>query len=702
MLLARPRFLACSARSLPLFGLAVLGCVPTPAEVVDDLTTTSADPTGTSAEPPDPSTTDTGVVPDGTSSMSTSATTSDTETAPGCGNGIAEADEECDDDDLADATCETLGLGGGTLACDAGCTYDPSGCGELPAAPVLALDFSPVKQFELSWAPVVDTDFYRLLESPDSMAPYVQVGDDIIGESISITVPLHFRYDASYVLSACNAFGCTDSDPVSVTASLAEAVGYFKSSSPDADDGFGFSLAISGDGNTLAVGAPEEDSNAIGIDGNDDDESRSNSGAVFVFTRDAAGAWMQQAYVKAAATGNDDDFGVSVALSDDGSTLAVGADLEDGNGTGTTGDATNNSSSNSGAAYVFVRDGAGAWSQATYIKASNTDNDDQFGFDVALSGDGDTLAVGARGEDSNATGIGGNQADGSASNSGAVYVFVRNGAGAWSQQAYVKASNTGQDDAFGWSVALSGDGATLAVSAEQEDGNATGVGGNQADDSEPNSGAVYVLVRDGVGAWAQQAYVKASNTEQDDSFGFDVALSGDGDTLAVGATGEDSNATGVGGNQADGSAPNSGAVYVLVRDAVGAWSQAAYVKATNAEQDDSFGVSVALSNDGSTLAVGAWQEDGGAVGLQGDEADDSASNSGGGYVLVRDGAVWSPHAYVKAPNTDQDDSFAWSIALSGDAATLAVGADWEDADASGIGGDQSNDAASNAGAVYLY
>ena len=141
-----------------------------------------------------------------------------------------------------------------------------------------------------------------------------------------------------------------------------------------------------------------------------------------------------------------------------------------------------------------------------------------------------------RREDSNATGIDGNQADNSASHAGAVYVFTRS-AGAWSQQAYVKASNTDADDAFSWSVSLSGDGNTLAVGARWEDSNATGIDGNQADNSAFESGAVYVFHAQRRVAWSQQAYVKASNTDGFDQFGGGdrgLSLSGDGNTLAVG------------------------------------------------------------------------------------------------------------------------------------------------------------------------
>jgi uncharacterized Zn-binding protein involved in type VI secretion len=137
-----------------------------------------------------------------------------------------------------------------------------------------------------------------------------------------------------------------------------------------------------------------------------------------------------------------------------------------------------------------------------------------------------------------------------------VYVFTRSGT-TWSQQAYLKASNTDAGDVFGVPVTLDGD--TLAVGAVLESSNATGVDGDQADNTAGGSGAVYVFTRSGR-TWSQQAYLKASNTDAGDRFGWSVAL--DGDTLAVGARLEDSNATGVDGDQADNSADDSGAMYV--------------------------------------------------------------------------------------------------------------------------------------------
>jgi hypothetical protein len=458
---------------------------------------------------------------------------------------------------------------------------------------------------------------------------------------------------------------------------------YGKMSNTGTYDQFGASVALSGD--TLAVGTSYEDSAAQGVGGNQDDDSAPGSGAVYVFRRSGS-AWLQEAYLKASNTGAGDSFGFSVALS--GDTLAVGAEGEDSAAQGVGGNQGDNTAVSSGAVYVFRRSGS-AWLQEAYLKASNTDAHDYFGYSVSLSGD--TLAVGARGEASAAQGVGGNQGDNTAVSSGAVYVFRRSGS-AWLQEAYLKASNTGLGDSFGGSVALSGD--TLAIGATGEDSAAQGVGGSQNDNTASSSGAVYVFRRSGT-AWLQEAYLKASNTGAEDFFGSSLALSGD--TLAVGAGTEDSAAQGVGGNQDDDSAENSGAVYVF-RLSGSAWLQEAYLKASNSNAYDVFGTSVALSGD--TLAIGATGEDSAAQGVGGNQDDDTASNSGAVYIFRRSGTAWLQGAYLKASNTGAVDLFGTSVALSGD--TLAVGAPEEDSAAQGVGGNQADDSAENSGAVYVF
>lgn len=394
----------------------------------------------------------------------------------------------------------------------------------------------------------------------------------------------------------------------------------------------------------------------------------------------------QQAYLKASNPGFFDEFGTSVAISSD--LVVVGSLSEDSNATGVDGNQLDNSATNSGAVYVFAHSG-GIWSQQAYLKASNTQNEDRFGISVAA--DGDTMAVGALYEDSSATGVDGNQLDNSAPDSGAVYIFVRNG-GIWSQQAYLKASNTGANDYFGRSVALLGN--TLIVGAYGEGSNATGVNGNQADNSAQSSGAVYVFTRSGT-TWSQQAYLKASNTDGGDLFGWSVALSGE--TLVVGAYGEDSFARGVNGNQANNSSSYSGAAYIFARFGT-TWSQQAYLKASNTGWQDEFGYAVAVSGD--TVVVGAHWESSNATGINGNQENDNADKSGAAYVFVHNGSTWNQQAYFKSSNSNILDQFGHSITIFGD--TIVVGAFGEDSNAAGINGDQLNNSFSGAGAAYVF
>ena len=457
---------------------------------------------------------------------------------------------------------------------------------------------------------------------------------------------------------------------------------YLKASNTDAEDHFGRSVAIWGD--TVVIGAPLEDSNATSINGDQGNSGQDfNAGAAYVFVRggdgwiqqaylkasnaeagdvfgasvamsentavvgatgkdDCDGAvyifvrngviWSQQAYLKASNDGNEwDEFGDSVAIS--GDTVVVGAPAEQSNATGVNGDESDDSAQDSGAVYVFVRNGM-SWSQQAYLKASNTDEYDGFGWSVSVSGD--TIVVGSPNEDSDATGVNGDQGNpptipegtNNFLNAGAAYVFVRSN-GEWSQQAYLKASNSGRFDEFGRSVAVSGD--TVVVGAPREGSDATGVNGSEGDwNTLWEAGAAYVFVRNN-GQWIQQAYLKASNTGHGDgdNFGRSVAVSGD--TVVIGAPLEDSDATGVDGSQGDvDDYFDAGAAYVFVR-AAETWSQQAFLKASNTDVDDRFGFALAISGD--TVVVGAAWEDGSATAVNGGQGN-GAPSAGAAYVFT--------------------------------------------------------------------
>jgi hypothetical protein len=493
-------------------------------------------------------------------------------------------------------------------------------------------------------------------------------------------------------------------------------VAYLKASNAEAGDQFGNggtllgdSVAISGDGNTIAVGAPKESSGAKGINGNQNDNSIYASGAVYVFTRGGAAGWTQQAYLKASNPAEAAEFGHIVVLSGDGNTMAVSAYFEPSAAKGVNGNQNDKSIPQAGAVYVFTRNGT-RWAQQAYIKASNTgeagvgDNfgdGDQFGFALSISDDGNTIAVGANAEDSSATGINGDQTDNSMISAGAVYVFARTGA-TWAQQAYVKPTNTFGNTQFGYSVALSANGNTLAVSSFDEGGISRLVNGPMTR-GRNGSGAVYVFNRN-AGKWTQDAYLKAENAEGNDSLGVAVAISDDGNTILTGSLDEDCLATGVnptGCGDDNASDTSAGAAYVFVRSE-GDWKQHAFLKASNTGKNDWFGSRIALSGDGNTLAIPAQLEDSNAKGINGDQKDDSATEAGALYVFTRSGDSWRQIAYVKGSNNEAFDEFGSSVALSRDGRTLVAGARGEDSAAKGINGNQNDNSADEAGAVYVF
>ena len=440
-------------------------------------------------------------------------------------------------------------------------------------------------------------------------------------------------------------------------------------------DIFGFSVAVSGD--TVVIGAPFEDGGSAGVNG-PADELAASSGAAYVFVRSGT-TWTQQAYLKASQVNEGDNFGYSVAVS--GDTVVVGAQREDGSATGVNGP-VNELAPNAGAAYVFVRNGT-TWSQQAYLKPSQVSTNDFFGRSVAISGD--TVVVGANQEDGSATGVNGPE-DENAANAGAAYVFVRNGT-TWSQQAYLKASQVSAGDTFGRSVAVSGD--TVVVGAYQEDGSATGVNGPE-DENASNAGAAYVFARSGT-TWSPQAYLKAIQVTPGDLFGCSVAVSGD--TVVVGAYNEDGSATGVDG-PVDELAGDAGAAYVFVRSGT-TWSPQAYLKASQAVAVDNFGFSVAI--DGDTVVVGANGADGGAPGTV--FPPGFSLDTGEAHVFTRSGTTWTPHAYLKAGLVSAHDQFGFSVAVAAD--TVVVGAINEDGSAVGVNGPV-DELSTSAGAAYVF
>jgi hypothetical protein len=287
-----------------------------------------------------------------------------------------------------------------------------------------------------------------------------------------------------------------------------------------------------------------------------------------------------------------DGFGLSVSIS--GDTALVGATGDDA------------PAFNSGSAHVFVRSGSG-WVEQAKLTASDGAEGDGFG---RVSVSGDTAVVGAPNDDAPYL------------NSGSAYVFVRSGR-SWSQQAKLTANDAVGQEAFGISVAVSGD--TAVVGAHV--------------DNAPllDSGSAYVFVRSGT-SWSQQAKLTASDVAAEVYFGASVAIAGD--TILVGAYGDDD------------AAINAGAVYVFVRSGT-SWSQQAKLTATDGALSYQLGRSVSISGD---TAVGGAPYGG----------------SGAAYVFVRSGSSWSQQAKLAVSSLQSDVNFGWGVSVDEDTAVVGV------------------------------
>lgn len=370
----------------------------------------------------------------------------------------------------------------------------------------------------------------------------------------------------------------------------------------DAGERFGASVAVSKIGDTIAVGVPEH---------------LEASGAVYVYQGSTP-----PTVVLPSNPHSSDRFGTSVALDDNGTRLIVGAPTEITRGSGVD-PATNTLGPDSGAVYMF--EGATLSTQLHFFKSFDELAGIQFGTSVALSGDGQTFAVGAIGENSTEIGVNGSQRTSmGATASGAVFMFLLVNS-AWTMDTYFKATNTHALASFGTSVALSTTGTTLAVGSSGESGAALGVGGDQQALSQPNAGAAYVYAKGAV--WMGGTYIKATNTGMGDHFGASLSLSPDGDALIVGAPDEQSTSTMIDGTQSDDGGTSVGAAYTYRHDDHGDWSVDHYLKASNAEARDAFGASVA-AGPGSLFVVGASGEASANAGLP---ADNSTMTAGAAY-----------------------------------------------------------------------
>ena len=513
-----------------------------------------------------------------------------------------------------------------------------SGVGfNISLAPSLSVNVAGIKTLNFSWSSISGATHFRLETNPDGNSGFTNLSllsttgivispnsTNIAQQTAQGVVAVHRYYlnvnNPQFGVRTCfttceagmrhNVVTVTNSTLNDMIGSLIRAPG---AGVGNFNDEFSWSLDLSGDGNTFIAGA-----SAFSGGGS------SNfvfDGAAYVFARNGS-TWAQQAFLQVppAFHSSNDFFGYSVSINANGNTVAVGANNDDGLSTLDT--------VNEGAVYIFGRSGT-AWTYVTDIRASNRQAGDLFGRAVSLSDDGNTLAVGATGEDD------------SAANSGAAYIFTRSGS-TWVQQAFIKAPDASLSAGarFGQVVTLSADGNTLAVGAQNKDG---------------NTGAVYIFRRNGT-IWSNQGgRLRGSNTAALDQFGFAISLSANGNTLAVGAPDKDA---------------ATGAAYVFRFNGT-AWVQQQFIRSSDTARGDTLGRAVSLSADGNFLAVGATNEDGSSNGVGGVK-NNSTINSGAVYTFEF-GTTWVERAYVKASAPAASRFFGRALSLSNDGNSLLVG-----------------------------
>lgn len=505
--------------------------------------------------------------------------------------------------------------GGGNGGDDGGGTPPPS----APSAPAIEEIYSENRELAILWDVVNNADTYNLYWNTTGG---VTTSDSSV---TSLLVPYYIHTGLSlfktysYAVTAVNAGGASglSNEMSALAASIPEELQKRIAADTQDSDYLGISVALSGD---FAVAS------AVGEDGTGTDR-----GAAYVFERNYNGInnWGQVAKLMASDAQDNNPIGISVAI--DGDYIVVGANMDD------------DTAPDSGAAYVFHRNSPipDAWGEVAKLEASDAAVADEFGWSVAISGD--YVVVGARVE------------DGGGANRGAAYVFDRNWPtpDAWGEVKKLTASDAQDGDQFGCSVAINGD--NVVVGARYEDGAGT------------SRGAAYVFNRNSPTPdnWGQVVKLTATSPENAAYFGQSVAVSGD--FALVGARGE------------DGAGTNLGAAYIYDRNYGGSdnWGEVANLTASDAQNGDEFGSSVAISGD--YAIVGAYYEDG------------TGTSQGAAYVYGRNygGAdAWGEVMKLTALDAQSDDWFGYSVAISGDYAV--VGSPYED----GTG--------TNRGAIYIF
>ena len=368
---------------------------------------------------------------------------------------------------------------------------------------------------------------------------------------------------------------------------------------------------------------------------------------------------------------DNDKFGEAIAI--DGSTMIVGAPYEESGG------------SSIGAAYIYKFSG-NSWVEDAKLVHSDAGNGDNFGFSVAISGN--LVIVGATGEDLNG-----------GSNNGAAYIFANTSGNNWVEQTKIFASDTVSYETFGNAVSISGNLAVIGARSSEIsgivragaayvfantsgntwieqtkvsggvptinrylghsvtiDGNVMVVGSYGDATYFSGGGAAYIYANTSANIWAEQAVITQSDQTSNDEFGNAVSLSGN--LLLVGARGDDV----------------EGAAYIFANTSGNTWVEQAKLEPSDGEQGDVFGYSVVLS--GNLAVIGAYQN------------SELGTDAGAVYYFTSSANVWTEQEKFVAGDGMIDDSFGYSVGLSGN--LVVVGVPLEDSNGM------------DAGAVYAF
>ena len=441
-----------------------------------------------------------------------------------------------------------------------------------------------------------------------------------------------------------------------------DAIGKFKPETPIEWQNHGHSVAFSGDGRTKVITSLKSSSSNL-------------SGDVSVYERSYEGAWSKVATLESdpSTDGLVTGFGIDVDVDDHGNTIVIGSWKDDVNG-----------NEAAGSVYIFTKNPDGAWVKASKITNPEPSIKDFFGYSISISGDGKIIAISAYNEDSDGNSVLQSPlTDDLKSNSGAVYIYSLE-EGSWALKSFIKAPNSDKNDFFGRKVKLSKNGQVLVSTANGEDS----FDGSMSDNSVFSVGAAYVYRSNVSGDWVFEKYLKSTLPIQHSGFGQSLDISYRGDIIALGVSKEADTAS-----TSNADIVKKGAVHLWNYDGLD-WVHQARLTASNGEDGDDFGTSVAIGAYGSWLAVGAQYEDSGFGGIDAEQGDNSSMNSGAAYIFELNG-YWEQTHYIKSLNPTEKSFFGKSIAFSPIAKELSISAPSELVDV----GDGSE---VNAGVTYLF